>query len=264
MFLYLSKLIPLFLYPLGLACLLLFIALILAWKFPRQLPIPVGLALIILLLCSNGWVSNEILRSLEWQYIPPQEVPEADAIVILGGSTRPQSNPRSTVEIAEQGDRVIYGGYLYQQKKAPIVIPAGGRIAWKGGGDKSEAEDMAALLKLLGVPEEDMILEQESLNTYENAINVKKILEQRDIKKILLVTSALHMPRALKIFQKQNIDAIPAPTDYLVSEQQLKEPSSSTEAIFLNLLPDVDHLEYTTKAIKEYIGTIVYRLKGWV
>ncbi|MGB7522413.1 MAG: hypothetical protein WA896_22510 [Spirulinaceae cyanobacterium] len=130
MFLYLSKLIPLFLYPLGLACLLLFIALVLAWKFPRRLPIPVGLALIILLLSSNGWVSNEIVRSLEWQHLPPQEIPQADAIVILGGSTRPQSPPRATVEIAEQGDRVIYGGYLYQQNKAPLIIPAGGRISW--------------------------------------------------------------------------------------------------------------------------------------
>ncbi|MGB3695103.1 MAG: YdcF family protein [Spirulinaceae cyanobacterium] len=264
MFLYLSKLIPLFLYPLGLACLLLFIALVLAWKFPRRLPIPVGLALIILLLSSNGWVSNEIVRSLEWQHLPPQEIPQADAIVILGGSTRPQSPPRATVEIAEQGDRVIYGGYLYQQKKAPLIIPAGGRISWKGGGDKSEAEDMAALLKLMGIPSQDMILEKESLNTYENAVNVKKILQQKKLNKILLVTSALHMPRALKIFQKRNIEAIPAPTDFLVSEQLLKEPSSSTEAIFLNLIPDVDHLEYTTKAIKEYIGTIVYRLKGWL
>jgi uncharacterized SAM-binding protein YcdF (DUF218 family) len=215
-FLFLSKLLPLFIYPLGLACVFLVIALILAWKYPRWVSIPVALALIILLLGSNGWITNSLVKSLEWQNIP-ETIPNAEAIVILGGSTRSGHYPRQMVDVTEQGDRIIYGAKLYQDGLAPLIIAAGGRIAWRGGG-QSESEDMRQLLHLMGVPDEAIIQEPNSLNTYENAVNVKKILEERGIKRILLVTSAMHLPRSLLIFKKQGIEAIPAPTDFLVSD----------------------------------------------
>ena len=100
MFLFLSKLLPLFVYPLGLACLLLVISLFLWWRSPRLVPLPIALALLILLLGSNAWVSNALLRSLEWRHLPP-ELPSAEAIVILGGATSSAVPPRPTIEIQE-------------------------------------------------------------------------------------------------------------------------------------------------------------------
>jgi uncharacterized SAM-binding protein YcdF (DUF218 family) len=123
---------------------------------------------------------------------------------------------------------------------------------------------MAQILKTVGVPSSAILQDPTSLNTHENAVNVKKIIQQRGIRRILLVTSAMHMPRSLRIFQRQGIDAIPAPTDFLVSQQEIEEPNSSPQAIILSLMPDTDRLDRTTRAIKEYIGMVVYRLRGWL
>lgn len=261
-FLFLSKLLPLLIYPLGFACLLLLIALILLWKYPRWAMIPVGCALIVLYLSSNGLVANYLLKSLEWQYLPSQ-IPQADAIVILGGATRTPASPRPMVDVTEQGDRILYGGKLYLEGKAPVIIATGGRAQWRGGGNP-ESQDLLELLKLMGIPETAVIQEPLSLNTYENAVNVKKILQEKNLKKVLLVTSALHTPRAYAIFKKQDIEAIPAPTDFLISEQELAEIEDNTESLLLNLLPDALALDRTTKVFKEYIGTFIYWLKGWL
>ncbi|NEO19117.1 MULTISPECIES: YdcF family protein [unclassified Moorena] len=281
MFIFISKLLPLFLYPLGLACVLLVVALVMSWRNPRWVPIPVALALIVLLVSSNTWVTNSLIRSLEWQYLPTSELPEADVIVILGGATKPPFPPRPTPEVDEAGDRVLYGAQLYREGKAPWVIPAGGRIVWGSSSNNSsqrlssqsaqssqrlapESEDMAQILEDLGVPRAAIIQESRSLNTHQNAVNVRKILDQRDLRKVLLVTSAIHMPRSVLVFRRQGIDVIPAPTDFLVSQYELDEPNSSSQAALLHSLPNADQLSRITRAIKEYIGIVAYRIRGWV
>jgi uncharacterized SAM-binding protein YcdF (DUF218 family) len=263
MFLFLSKLLPLFLYPLGLACILMVVALVMWWRRSRWVPFPISLALMVLLLASNSWVANGLVQSLEWQQLPPKTVPTADAIVILGGATKSAFPPRPAVDLSEQGDRVLYGAQLYREGKAPLVIASGGRIEWRGGGP-SESADMAQILKTVGVPSSAILQDPTSLNTHENAVNVKKIIQERGIRRILLVTSAMHMPRSLRIFQRQGIDAIPAPTDFLVSQQEIEEPNSSLQAIMLSLMPDTERIDRTTRALKEYIGMVIYRLRGWL
>ncbi|GBF80001.1 YdcF family protein [Aphanothece sacrum] len=262
-FLFLSKLIPLFFYPLGLVTVLLIVTLFLAWRKSSKLQIPLALALIIILISSNGWVSNELVKSLEWQYLNKEEIPQAEAIIILGGATKSATFPRPMVDVNEQGDRVIYAAKLYQDKKAPLIIASGGRIDWLGG-QEPEAKDMTQLLQLMGVPQTAVIQESESLNTYENAINVNKILEEKHINEVLLVTSALHMPRSLAIFKKQGINVIPAPTDFLISEADLRGTNISFGAVIFNLLPEASRLAKTTQALKEYLGIIIYRLQGWL
>jgi uncharacterized SAM-binding protein YcdF (DUF218 family) len=263
MFLFLSKLLPLFFYPLGLACLLMVVALVMWWRRSRWVPIPLSLALMVLLLASNSWIANSLVKSLEWQQIPAKGLPSADAIVILGGATKSTFPPRPGVDLSEQGDRVLYGAQLYREGKAPVVIASGGRIFWRGGGP-SESADIAKILKTMGVPASAILQDPTSLNTYENAVNVKKIIKEQGIRRVLLVTSAMHMPRSLRIFQRQGIEAIPAPTDFLVSQQELEEPNSSPQATVLSLVPDADRLEMTTRALKEYVGSLVYRLRGWL
>jgi uncharacterized SAM-binding protein YcdF (DUF218 family) len=262
MFLYLSKLLPLFIYPLGLACVVLIIALFTIKRRPRTAVFCIIFALVLLIGTSNGWVARYFVRSLEWQNTSSQ-LPNAEAIVVLGGATRSAFLPRPTVDLTEAGDRVIYGAQLYRQKKAPYIILSGGRVEWHGKGT-SEATDMAGILTSIGIPKEAIIEEPDSLNTYENAVNVKKILEKRNIKQILLVTSAIHMPRSLLIFKKQKIDAIPAPTDFLVSYGELQELTSTPKAAILNLIPDADNAKDFTSALKEYIGIVIYRLRGWL
>lgn len=271
MFLFLSKLLPLFFYPLGVVCWLLVMALLLWWKKSRFVPIPVLTALLVLLLSSNSWVANSLVQSLEWQQIPQGALPTADAIVVLGGATRSKFPPRPSVDLSEAGDepkvplryRVLYGAQLYREGKAPLIIASGGRINWRGGGP-SESADMAAIMRTLGVPDSAILQDPTSLNTYQNAINVQQILKKQGIRKILLVTSAMHMPRSLAIFQRLGIDTIAAPTDFLVTQQELAEPNSSIEASLLNIVPDAERLEMTTHALKEYLGTVIYRLRGWL
>jgi len=263
MFLYLSKLLPLFFYPLGLISVCLIVALVTLRKRPRMATIAISLSLAVLLLSSNAWVAKSLVRSLEWQNIPGTQIPNAEAIVVLGGATKSATWPRPTVDLSEAGDRVIYAAQLYFQKKAPIIILSGGRIDWRGSGSP-ESADMATILTYIGVPAAAIIQEPDSLNTYQNAVNVRKILEARGIKKVLLITSAMHTPRSLKIFKRQGIDVIPTPTDFLVSQGELEELTNTPKAAILNLLPDTNNLNQFTSALKEYIGIFIYSLRGWL
>lgn len=263
MFLYLSKLLPLFFYPLGLACVLMVVTLVVMRKRPRWATAAIAAALIVLLVGSNGWVSRSLVRSLESQNIPRGELPNAEAIVVLGGATKSAVPPRLSVDLSEEGDRLLYAAQLYQRSLAPLVIVSGGRIDWRGRGS-SESADMAAILRQIGVPASAILQEPDSLNTYENAVNVKKILDSRGIRRVLLVTSAIHMPRSLLIFQRQGIAAIAAPTDFLVTDNELLQLQSSPQATLLEVLPDADRLQQCTRALKEYVGLFVYRLRGWL
>ncbi|BAY83502.1 hypothetical protein NIES267_29910 [Calothrix parasitica NIES-267] len=263
MFLYLSKLLPLFLYPLGFACICCVLALFLIWKRPRIAASFIALALFVLLLSSNSWISRFLVSSLEWQNIPSVELPTAEAIVVLGGATRTAYEPRTDVDLTEAGDRVLYAAQLYRKQKAPVILVSGGRIDWSGGGTP-ESADIAKLLEFMGVESKDIIQDPDSLNTYQNAVNTKKILSKRDINRILLVTSAMHMPRSLAIFKHQGFEVTAAPTDFLVTKGELDAIGSTPKSAILNLLPDSRNLENFTIALKEYIGMIVYRLRGWV
>jgi uncharacterized SAM-binding protein YcdF (DUF218 family) len=91
-----SKLLPLFIYPLGLACILLAVALLVRRSPPGQ-AILVAVTLLLLWLSSNQLVTMALVRPLEWQYLPSRDLqetnPKADLIVVLGGATRPQAFP---------------------------------------------------------------------------------------------------------------------------------------------------------------------------
>ncbi len=118
-----------------------------------------------------------------------------------------------------------------------------------------EAPAMATFMHDLGVPEAAMLMESESRTTRENAVLTEKMLRERGTNRILLVTSAMHMPRALATFRKLGIDAIPAPTDF-----EAEPPSGYW---LLRWLPDTDALDKSSRAMKEYLGMWVYRWRGW-
>ena len=92
---------------------------------------------------------------------------------------------------------------------------------------------------MLNVPEDALWYETKSLNTYENALHTRQILDKNGISHIVLVTSAVHMPRALALFEKQGFSVIPAPTDYNVTQadwDRLWEPNLTTQ--LFNILPN--------------------------
>jgi len=266
MFLFLSKLIPVFLYPLSLAAILLAGALILRKPEWRKRLLVAGVLLI--WIGGNGWVTGALVKSLEWQYLPLArtlaEMPEADAIVILGGGTQPPAYPRTTPEVDDAGDRVIYGAQLYRAGKAPLVLVTGGRLPWSFI-PEGAATEMADLMIFMGVPEEAILLEEFSTNTYENAVFTKEMLAPLGINRILLVTSALHMPRSVAIFEKQGFEVIPAPTDFIITQPDEEYPFSQVWPNYLfSIFPSAHNLSQTTLALKEYLGILTYWARGWL
>ena len=114
---------------------------------------------------------------------------------------------------------------------------------------------MQDVLAVMGVPPSALILEEQSKNTYDNAVNSAAILQQRGMQRILLVSSAFHMRRADALFKRQGLDVIPAPTDY----QQVLITSTLPAGI-----PGVKNLSRTTEALHEFVGYEVYRMRGWL
>jgi len=266
---FLSKFLPLWVYPLGLSSFLILLGILLVNR-KRLVRISLVLALIVLWVGGNRWVSALVVKSLEWRYLPPEELsqplqePLADVIVLLAGATHSAQYPRPTVEINGAGDRMLYAAALYHQGAAPNLLLTGGRIEWVESGD-SPAGDMAVILQALGVPEGAMWLEDRSRNTYESAVESWDILSKKKIHRIILVTSAQHMPRSVAFFEAQGFDVIPAPTDYSITEaewQRLIHPDFTTAVI--NLIPDAGNLASTSSALKEYLGLFVYWLRGQV
>lgn len=262
MFFFLSKFLPVFIFPLGMIGGCIVLALVLLWRRPRWAAGSLAIALIILLVSSNDYTATVALRSLEWRYLPPEELPTADAIVVLGGAVRPQQYPRPWVDVLESGDRPLHGAQLYLQGKAPLIILSGGGVNWYGE-SSPEADDMAEILDAMGVPSSAVVLERESLTTYENAVKTKEILDERGIEQILLVTSAVHMPRSLWIFKKQGINAIPAPTDF-IANPPIDSSRQTFHSAVVRSIPQADNLQRVTRVCKEYIGIVVYWLRGWL
>jgi len=262
MFVFLSKFLPLFIFPLGLIAVLLVVALV--WSRGRKAAIILALA--VLWLGSSRYVAYALVRSLESQYQPPVGEVKADAIVILGGGTRGSDPPRPMTEINEAGDRLLYGAKLYHDGAAGIVLVTGGSIEWMTPeGINPEADDMSALMEMLGVPRQSLWLEARSRNTFENALYSEEMLAEAGLNDIILVTSAMHMPRSLPLFEARGLKVTPAPTDFLVSDAEWHHLwRGGPTATLVNLLPNVEYLTYTTRALKEYIGLVVYSLRGWM
>ncbi len=142
---------------------------------------------------------------------PIADYPIADAIVVLGGSTGAKVFPRHEAEEVD-GSRLLPAVRLYHLQKAKIIIVTGG-VPYTdiNGVERTESKDMKEVLIDMGIPENAIIEENHSRNTVENALYTKKILEENHFKNILLVTAAVHMRRAMMIFNRLEIAATPVP-----------------------------------------------------
>jgi uncharacterized SAM-binding protein YcdF (DUF218 family) len=220
------------------------------------------LALLWIAVWSTPVFSDWIRHSLERRYPPNsmEALPRADVIVVLGGGVEPAFPPRLQPDLGAAADRVWYGARLYHAGKAPRVLVSGGMLPWKSEGSLSEAASMQQFLRALGVPAEAIRLESGSTTTRENALETARLLAAEAVEiprpaRVILVTSALHMRRALASFRAVGIDAVPASTDHEVVDDGPLTP--------LDLLPAADALEASSRALKEYLGLWVYRRRGW-
>jgi len=255
-----SKLLPVFVYPVGLTAALLVLTLLLLLAGRRKIaPVALLLGLLCLYVPSMPVISENLVRSLEMD-LPARSVhksPSAGAIVVLSGgvaTTRPVSlsaRPEQTF------DRLYQGYRLYQAGKAPLIVLSGGSISWRTkDGARPESVLMADILRSMGIPAARILVESKSRNTRENAVLTAKLLRQKGIETILLATSALHMPRALACFRGTGLQVHPAPADYLTEVTEKRN--------ILDYLPDAGALDDSTAVIKEYLGLLYYSLRGWI
>jgi len=183
----------------------------------------------------------------------PAELPTAQAIVVLGGNTaNNRLNWFEPYNSATASPRVDTAALLYKAKRAPLIVVSGAALE----GKVSEAQSMAHALEEQGIPPQVLVLENRSHNTHQNGVYTAAKLRALHISRILLVTSALHMPRALAVFRKQGLMAIPAP-----SAPQIYVPGTPGFSFWL---PDMRALDASRSIIKEYVGLLVYWLRGWV
>ncbi|BDA79910.1 hypothetical protein LPTSP3_g28400 [Leptospira kobayashii] len=165
------------------------------------------------------------------------------------------SSVKERPELTDSADRLLDAVRIYKAKKAKKILFTGGSGLLFA--DKYREADLANKILLdLGVPKEDILLERESKNTYENAVESAKILNAHGFKDIILVTSAFHFRRAAGCFTKQGIVFYSYPTDYR---------SFSTDSNAFDLwVPSPGYLELSTLAIKEWVGVLIYELKGYL
>jgi uncharacterized SAM-binding protein YcdF (DUF218 family) len=232
--------------PLGASLALGLLAMVFVALRKRRLSAILGaLALIWLFFWSLPLCSSLICRRLESEFppTPVQDLPEAQAIVVLGGAISGSNSWRPFPDLSDSADRIWHAARLYHAGKAPLVVLSGGSNP--ASGVRPEAEAMQVFLHDLGVPDSAMLLEKRSLSTYENARFTAALLRKRGIDRILLVTSALHMHRALAHFEEEGLHVIPAATDYAGVEG----PFGLTD-----FLPNAAALDGNQRAIKELLG----------
>jgi len=210
----------------------------------------IGIGLALLLVMSTRVGAMWLVRPLENQYpaVNAAAASQAQAIVILGAN-RLQGSP----ELGERDQnsliglkRVEYGAQLQRQTGLPVLLTGG----QPDGSADSEAALMAHSLR------EDFHgqarwLEEHSRTTYENAIFSAKLLKRDGIRRVLVVTDAIHMPRAMQAFAATGLEATAAPMLF----------QSHRRPMLADYLPGAANLQLSSYALREWIGQWWYRLR---
>ena len=251
----LEKVATLLVLPVGIVLLLGLAALLaLACKRQRLCGALLGTALLWLWMCSTPLASALLIGPIIGQHPPKRlaELPNADAIVVLGSAVLPANELRPFPHIHTTADRAWHAARLFHAGKAPLVVASGGAV-WPTR-RRSAAESMRELLVALGVPNAAVVSEEDSRTTRENAVQTSRVAAEQGIADILLVTSPWHMPRAVAAFRAVGLRVTPAPSDYA------QGPFHVRWAAFL---PSAATLSRNTKAMRELLAQLVYRWRGW-
>lgn len=219
----------------------------------------IALGVIQLFVFASPTVSDQLLGSLEHrgQELAAQsqqakmllEGKRYGAIIVLGGAMKPANPPtRPHPDLGDGADRVWHAARLYRQGLAPRIIVSGGHGVGLDSRKnlQTESQAMKALLIDFGVPENAIVMEQDSRNTRENAGFTKQLIGDQ---RAALITSAFHMPRALANFQREGVQGDAFPTDFQVDP--------AIEPLWARLLPSADSLRKSEMALKEYLALLI-------
>ena len=218
--------------------------------------------LIVLIMCSYEGVSGRILSTLESQYSPlnlshvltDQEGEGGKRpvkwIVVLAGGTTGESTLPVQLQISHHSRvRLVEGIRLHRIIPGSKIILTGG-VGFNGS---PEATTMSRVAEELGVDKSNMVLEVESRDTKDHPLYVRKIVKEDPF---ILVTSAFHMPRAFRLFAKQGLNPIPAPTGQWTPPQRFWSPD--------NLFPRSEGLRLAELAYHEYMGLAWAWIRGQI
>jgi uncharacterized SAM-binding protein YcdF (DUF218 family) len=251
------KIVKVLVYPL--TWIVLLVALALLWaggRHAHRARVCLVLALAVAYGLSIPPVSRTLAWTLERRYPVPADAAVAagapfDAVVVLAGGVaragglRPRDRPEPlTLE------RLVCGRELMVRGASSTIVLSGGS-GEPFGEHAPEGPIMAHTLRSLGSARWSIRTEAHSRTTYENAVETSKLLGART--RIALVTSALHMPRAMAVFSRQGFHATPFPCGFLAGP-----PVPGV----MEYVPDVVALKESTSAINEWVGLALYRLAG--
>lgn len=195
--------------------------------------------------------SHFLMAPLESRFAQPENLPaEIDGIIVLGGGEDLQTSLSwGRPELGLGGDRYMGAKELATHYPNAPVIFTGGSGSVQLQESAGEGSVARSLLIRLGIPENRLIIESQSRNTYENFKLVKPMLPKPN-GTYLLVTSAFHMPRSVGIARKQGVNVMAYPVDYRTSLPEMRNLDFNY----------YDHLDALEPAWKEWIGLSVYYL----
>lgn len=228
-------------------CLTLTLAAMRCRKLALQLFMVMGLVYAV---CSNDVFADWLLASLERDYyhIDPFTIEPVDVLVVLGGGLSTRRNGVSLVN--RSGDRVMLAARLYKQGKAKRLVTTGGPIP-QIGLPFSTSTATARVWRDLGIPESDILI-QGGTSTLEEFKQLKNTLRGEErVGRIGLLTSAWHLPRAIRQAERNNLAVVPVPTDF--------RTDFPPEPLLFRLIPSADALDGTHRALLEYVGMAMGR-----
>ncbi len=205
-------------------------------------------------LLSTPPVSHVAVGTLEWSYPPEEVVPEdAGAIVVLAGNVRPRDTVRTRAELgADTLSRCLHALALHRRAPDLPLLVSGG-LPDGGPNDEPFATAMRDFLVEMGVPPGRIWTEEQSRTTHENAVQCARILRERGVTRIILVTEADHMRRAAGCFRKQNLDVAPSACNHTATEFHLE---------IRDFFPSAKEAYRVERAAHEWLGIGYYWLRG--
>ena len=244
---YLHKILPTFVLPIMLVIIVILIGLI---KNKKKI---IYIAIRVLYIISTPVFSNNFFKLIEGREYrkPISAIDSADAIVVLSGMLGINEVGDSTYIEWGDPDRFFGGIALFKAGKAQKLIFTGGKMPWDKA-KKTEGEVLREFAISSGIPSEKIFITKDVENTADEAVAVKELISPS--KKIILVTSAYHMYRAKRLFEKQGFEVIAYKVDYKVA--------GNSKVTLMDLLPSAINLELTETGIRELIGRLFYLVKG--
>ena len=243
---YLHKILPTFVLPIMLVIIVILIGLIQNKK--KLIYIAIGFLYILSTpICSNNFF--KLVEGSEYKE-PISAIDSADAIVVLSGMLEINEVEDSTYIEWGDPDRYFGGIALFKTGKAQKLVFTGGKMPWNKA-KKSEGEVLRDYAISNGIASEKIFITKDVENTADEAVGVKELISPS--KRIILVTSAFHMYRAKRLFEKEGFEVIAYKVDY-------KTAGNSTVTV-MDFLPSVGNLAMTESGMREIIGRLYYFIK---